>query len=87
MSNTETFSGVKLARLRRKAGLEQKELAARVTRELRRRHGPQHEISNWSISKYERGERQPRPHVFKALCAALKVSGDELLITDSRKVA
>jgi len=82
MSNTGTFNRAKLVQLRKKAGLEQKELAARVTRELRRRHGANHEISNWAISKYELGERQPRPHVFKAICKALKVSADELLITD-----
>lgn len=61
-----TDFGKKLAELRRRAGLSQAELAARLTI-----YGV--EVTNRAVSKWENGLTQPSAEQFLALCRALDV--------------
>ena len=56
--------GETLAELRRRAGLSQKELAARLV-------GFGVTVSNQAVSKWEKGLTQPNAEQFLALCRAL----------------
>lgn len=75
------FNRAKLADARERKGWSRRDLAEVVTRELARKN-PDASVSHWSIAKYEAGHRSPRAPVYGALCRALNLTRDELILAD-----
>jgi transcriptional regulator with XRE-family HTH domain len=70
-----TFDGPRLAALREDQELTQAELAAKVTKHLKREH-PLHYTT---ISKFETGARRPSPKIFGGICRVLGIAKDDLI--------
>jgi transcriptional regulator with XRE-family HTH domain len=64
----------RLQEIREERGLSTTQLAALLSQELGRT------VHQSTVSKYETGARQPRPDMFNAMCRALDVQRDELLL-------
>lgn len=65
-----TLNPAALLAAREAKGLTQKDLADRS------------QLTKWGISKMEAGTRQPSAKAFKAICLALGVAREELLLAD-----
>jgi transcriptional regulator with XRE-family HTH domain len=67
----------RLRALREEAELTTTELAALISVQVGRR------VSQSTITKYEKGHRQPSPKMFGALCRALRCQKSVLLVVPS----